>query len=496
MIYDYLVIGSGAAGLTSALVLARKGFRVAIVEKAPRPAPLLRGFARKGISFDTGFHYSGCMGDGEILDTLFRYLGLSEKLEKKPLDADGFDIVRAGDTGAEFRFPWGGERVRESLRARYPEEKAAIDQYLDTVFDVCDSTPYLNLELTREGRPEPAAVHSASLKTYLDRLSGNAELKGLLSLHCLLYGVAPDEVPVSHHALIVAPYYRSAHGIRGGGRSVARAFTEALSAQGVDIYCGQGVEDLLFDPDATLKGVRLANGDILNCAGCISTVHPSLFLEMLPERLLRPTFRKRLSRLEDSASAFILYGGCHEPLDFLAGNNMFFVPDPARADDLNTGTLEERPLYLTAAWQVKDPGRNTGFVAICPATYDEVSQWGDSSFGERPAAYRQFKDAIIERLGRHLQTVCPELGGKIAWLEGATPLTVRDYVHAPSGSLYGAGRRVGHYELPTRTRFRNLYLAGQAVTAPGLLGAMMSGILACGHILGHDQLLEDLRRCK
>ena len=68
MSYDYLIIGAGASGLTSALILAQEGYRVALIERSPYLAPLLRGFSRRGVYFDTGFHYSGGLGRGEILD--------------------------------------------------------------------------------------------------------------------------------------------------------------------------------------------------------------------------------------------------------------------------------------------------------------------------------------------------------------------------------------------------------------------------------------------
>ncbi|NIQ97224.1 MAG: NAD(P)/FAD-dependent oxidoreductase, partial [Desulfuromonadales bacterium] len=126
--------------MTSALILAQKGLRVALVEKSPRLAPLMRGFSRREIFFDTGFHYSGCLADGEALDTFLRYLGLADRLEKRPYARDGFDIVRSRNPQWEFRFPWGEDDVRQKLHERFPAETLAIDSYLDTVFRVCDTT--------------------------------------------------------------------------------------------------------------------------------------------------------------------------------------------------------------------------------------------------------------------------------------------------------------------------------------------------------------------
>ena len=76
MNYDYVIIGGGVSGMTSALILAKQGFSVALVEKSRQLAPTIRGFTRQGLFFDTGFHYTGGLGTGEPVDLFFRYLGL------------------------------------------------------------------------------------------------------------------------------------------------------------------------------------------------------------------------------------------------------------------------------------------------------------------------------------------------------------------------------------------------------------------------------------
>ncbi len=70
---DVVIVGSGVSGLTSATILAKQGKKVVVVEKQPQFGGALRQFKRQGLSFDVGFHYTGCLGEGEFLDFLWRY---------------------------------------------------------------------------------------------------------------------------------------------------------------------------------------------------------------------------------------------------------------------------------------------------------------------------------------------------------------------------------------------------------------------------------------
>ena len=230
VIYDFVVIGAGIAGITSALTLARNGYRVALVEKREQTAPLLRGFSRRGIHFDTGFHYTGGLGAGEPLDVFFRYLGVADHLVTFPFREQGFDLFRSGRDAFEFQLPYGYELLREKLAAAFPEDAAAIDQYLGMVRKTCASLPYLNLAADFNAFTALHEVQGPTLAETLDSLTGNRLLKSLLGMHCLLYGVPPEQIPFSQHARIVGNYYQSTHGIQGGGLALAHAFDARLSS--------------------------------------------------------------------------------------------------------------------------------------------------------------------------------------------------------------------------------------------------------------------------
>jgi all-trans-retinol 13,14-reductase len=496
MSFDYLVLGAGVSGMTTAVLLAQAGFKVALVEKAPKLAPLLRGFSRQGVFFDTGFHYTGGLGDGEILDLSFRHLGLAGDLSKYPFDPAAFDCFLGPEEGSGFCFPVGYERLGEALCAAFPAEIPAITAYLRRVGEVCDSFPYLNLDAAWESFSAFGQVQSETLREVLDQLTPSAPLKRLLSLHFLLYGVSPDEVSFSQHASVVGTYYQSVHGLQGGGLSLAKAFEKRLGALGVELFLGRGAEKILLSPSGTLAGIRLEGGGVLSCSGCVSTVHPHIFLELAGDTPLRPAYRKRLAQLEETASAFVLYAVTEKPVSCLSKRNLFLGGKDVWPPVLTEGNLDDRSLYVTAASPAfADSGRG-GLIAICPANFREVEEWADSESGKRPESYRRYKEEVVDRLWRRIEKELPELRGQCLSREGATPLTMRHFTQAPRGGLYGVKHKAGQFNPQPPTRIPGVWLAGQGVVAPGILGAVLSGYLACGNILGHERLRKELKQCR
>jgi all-trans-retinol 13,14-reductase len=494
MKYDYVVIGAGISGLASAIILAKNNRSVVLVEKSVRTGPLLRGFRRNGILFDTGFHHAGGIGNGEAGDIFFRYLGLSDRLKKVPGNPDCFDIVRFPNPDFEFRFPVGYDKIRERLHGAFPGDKYAVDEYLSTVKKQCSSLPYLNLEADFDSLDALEGVNGQSLGEFLGHLTGNERLKSVLSIHCLLNGVPPDEQALSNYSYIVGPYYESVNRIQGGGDAVIREFENAAADAGVDVFCGKAVTEISFSPGGVLEGVRLQDDSVIESKACISTVHPLHLLMMVKESLFRPSYVTRLKSLEETSSAFILYGESDTDLDILSGSSIFLSPTAGTASFNIDRPIEERPFNIASSCPRKDSGKN-GFIAMCPGSINETRQWEDSVTGNRPEAYLMFKEEIGKRMLQHIELSCPEFKGKMKLIDCSTPLTLRDYANSPFGSMYGVKHKLEQYNPFPVTRLKGLFLAGQSIISPGLLGALMSAFIICGNILGHNYLREELKKC-
>lgn len=487
MSYDFAVIGGGIAGLTAALILARRGLRVALVEKGKRTACLVRGFERRGLRFDTGFHYAGGLAPGDILDRFCHYLGIAEGLSPQPLGADAYDTLRCLQPEFEFRFPSGREPLRQRLHATFPREGGAIDAYLQEIDRAVAAFPYMSLEATQP----PELTASPTLQQVLDRLTGDRRLQAVLSIHTFLHGVMPAQIPFPLHAVVVGPYYRSAHTLRGGGASLAAAFDAELARLGVDTFCGEGVEAILL-AENRVSGLRLAGGRTLACNGCIATLHPRQLLDLVPAEVFRPVYRRRLHSLEETPSACFLFGAGAEPSADFGQGNFFLLPTMEASSRLEETELAPGPVYVTGAPATKKNGQSNGYLSIFPISSTMPGSILEGA-GGRDAAYATAKARLVQEMRDKMLHFFPP--GEGGWSEAATPRTLRDYGHSPTGSLYGVKHRVGQTNPRARTRLPGLWLAGQATAAPGVLGAMISAFLACGEIVGHEKLRQELQAC-
>ncbi|PTN38104.1 NAD(P)/FAD-dependent oxidoreductase [Desulfonatronum sp. SC1] len=494
MKFDHVVIGSGISGLACAVILAQRGRRVAVVEKAGQAAPLLRGFNRRGIHFDTGFHYTGAYGPGEALDVYFRCLGIEDRLTKVPYNADCFDAARFPGDGFSFDFPQGYDQLRQRLHEDFPLEKEGIDAYLRIVAEEFGRSPHLNLDLPIDAIGAFNPLHEQSVATCLSGLFGDERLRALLSLHFLLYGVEPGQASMALHAQVCGSLYQSVHGIKGGGKSLAAALTRRLEELGVVLLTGRNVKRIETASDHC-RGVVLEDGEVVRSDTCIAAVHPCSLLSMVDEAAFRPATRRRFQAYEETSSGFMFSAAVDEFPKILDRKNLFLCPDMdldgyCRPDR----PIEKRPFFLAAAG-AENGSSARGLILLCPASMEEMRPWMHSGPRDRPESYRSMKRDLMDRVQAHVSRSIPEIGS-MTMLDCATPLTFRDWVNAPSGSLYGIKQKHGQISPSPLTKIKGLYLVGQALTGPGVLGATISAFLTCGFILGPETLRKEVRQCR
>jgi all-trans-retinol 13,14-reductase len=467
--YDTIVVGGGVSGLACALLRARRGERVAVVEQSTQLSPTLHGFVRQGTYMDSGFHYAGSVGHDGLLRHLLHELGIGGLLNGAVRSLDTVDHVRFLEPAFDFSFPQGWEALEKKLCDAFPADCQGIGGFLAEVRAAWEQGRTAFVRDYGRSLGTLFTGGGGSLRDALSRSTGNPLLQGLLSCHAVLYGTVPKETSLLFHSQIAGSYYESACLIEGGGRFWVETFGEALRGAGVELRCGRGVSRIHLNDRGEFATVELKGGETLAADRCISTAHPKVTLGLAPPNAFSPAYRRRIRELEETPSAVVLFGRC--PSATFSGNLILARRPNTIADWMNL-PLEERPLFVSS------PAGTTGGVSvICPATLADVPGNGDLGPRGRPEGYRNWKRELADQFVRRLSHDAHDLMGDFELLDVATPLTFRDRLGGPAGGLYGVKHRLVDLPLLPRTAVKGLYLSGQAVVAPGVLGALCASFL-------------------
>ncbi|MFC1792616.1 phytoene desaturase family protein [Planctomycetota bacterium] len=482
MKHDTIVIGAGVSGLTSAILLAQDGRKVALLESSQAIAPTIRGFFRGNVYFDTGFHYAGMFGPDEPLTRLCERLGILSHIKIGRHNNTVGDHFYCTNPEFKFDFKLKLQNLMQQLAESFPDEEEAITQFLQNIKCFLDT---INDDLFRVVM-DPTSIFQSdhlSLKQYLQENFKSPVLQTLLSLHAVLYGSMPEETPLLYHSMVAGAYYDQSWQVVNGGHAITKAFEKELQKYNIDIYTNCTVDHIIINNDRAVEAVGLEDGETIECNNCVFTGHPRMLTDMLPAGSLRPVYRGRLQSLEDTSSAVVLY--CESEKANVNANfhNMILThklfPEMYNPED----GFDDYPMFISHSLS---DGHVGGISIICPCHFEKVRQWDNSRTGRRPVAYYDWKKRVADTVIGVVKQYYDDVMGDLRVIDVATPLTFRDYMNAPGGCLYGAKHKVNDMPFMSRTKIKGLYLSGQAIISAGLMGTMLAGFLSAAAITGED----------
>uniref|UniRef100_A0A3Q0REV8 All-trans-retinol 13,14-reductase n=1 Tax=Amphilophus citrinellus TaxID=61819 RepID=A0A3Q0REV8_AMPCI len=528
---DAVIIGSGIGGLGLAVLLAKVGKKVLVLEQHSRAGGCCHTFTEKGFEFDVGIHYIGELLHHRPFRCMLDQMS-NGQLEWEPLE-NPFDHVLLGPPGNRRQYPIysGGTRFTEELKKCFPGEEKAIDEFIKLVKKTKQGVWFLVLLKLLALPLAKFLVHTGlvkhlssffkmaprSLTDVVNELTENKDLRAVFSYIFGTYGNIPKDASFAMHSLLISHYLNGAWYPKGGASEIAYHMIPIIEKAGGAVLVRAPVNRILFNDATEACGVSVIKGKeevhihapmVISNAGIFNT-----YKKLIPKDLqAMPAIQKQLSMLkhgEGGLSIFMGLNGTKEELGLKADNYWIF-PENNLDELVETYKKKEReeaakniPLLFVASpsakdptWEERSPGRST-LTLVTFANYEWFEEWKDDKVTNRGPDYMELKQTFINTILEVVMEVFPKITrDKIEYVDAGTPITNTYYIGAPRGEIYGADHGIGRFDpelnatVRPQTPLKNLYLTGQDVFLCGFAGAL-AGALTCGSVILNRNLHLD-----
>jgi phytoene dehydrogenase-like protein len=510
--YDVAIIGSGLGGLECGAMLSREGLSVCVLEKNPRIGGALQTFARHGHNLDTGIHYVGGLGDGQILNQYLRYMGVRDSLDVVRMDVDAFDTVVLNNR--EYGIGMGYERFAGNLKRHFPAESDSIDRFCAMLQQVGGT---MSVDLLRRGVISDGAMPymERGAAEAIDALVADPALRAVLAGTSLLYAGVRHKTPLYHYAMINHSFIESAWQFVGGSQQLADALANRIRGHGGEIFTNAGVTAIRVQGNR-VRGVEInsgsghcgdsgrsrPDGDFIEARHVISDIHPAATMRLLEKTsTLRKASRSRLESLENSSSVFTVYLIAEPGALPCSGRNHYIHSNPLRPipdtwnGEYDTARNTPRSVLLTMQASRHDQQFAEVASILCPMRAEIFAPWAHTTPGQRGDDYNELKTRLTEQIIDFTTRRFPHLRGAIAHTVSTSPLSWRDYTASPDGSAYGVVKN--HNSplttlIPVETRLENLLLTGQNINVHGALGVTVTAAITCSKLLGTEHIAKKI----
>ena len=511
-VYDTIVVGAGAAGLTAAAYLAKGGHRVLLCEKNAKVGGLVSSFTREGFVFDAGVR---AFEDSGILRPMLRQLGIELSMVQNPVTiAIGGDQVRL--TGPESLAAYGA-----LLKRQFADQAAGVDAILAEIekvmgymrvlygienplfLDIAGDTGYLLHTLLPwlfqyQKNIKKAMRLSQPVTEYLAKFTTNKALIDVITQH--FFEHTPTFFALSYFSLYLDYCYP-----QGGTAMFAEKLAQQVLAQGGEIKCGTKIT-AIYPNEHRLEtdiGKSVLYRSLVWAAdskALYAALH-GIDTRSLPAVAVQ---KQRVTAHRGGDSVLSVYLALNVAPQALAdrfGPHCFFTPlvqGLSAVTPLDGSLPKEHCKRAVAAYlacttyeiscpvlrdaTLAPPGKS-GLVVSTLFSYDVVRDIRAAGW------YEEFKRFCIDTIQEILGAALPQgLRGRVLFALCSTPLTIQQYAGSSDGAI--TGWAFGGGPLPAETKLTKIarsiktplpgiYQAGQWSFSPsGLPVCVLTGKLA------------------
>lgn len=497
-----VVVGAGIGGLVSALLLARQGLHVTLVEAASGPGGKMRHQHVDGAAIDAG---PTVFTMRWVFDQILHAAGYSaaELPALTPLDV----LARHAWRGHEDTLDLHADRARSAdaiARFAGPDEARRFIGFCDQARRVYAAleAPYMHAgkpslwSMTRDLGPTGVAALTSlgpftSLWHTLGKHFHDPRLRQLFGRYATYCGASPWQAPATL-MLVAQVELDGVWSVQGGMHALAQTFARLSERRGATLRYGAACTAILTHDGragsgrkGSVRGVQLASGEELPADAVVFNGTPQALVDGLLGDAVRhavpalPVKKRSLSAvtwaLRTTTAGFPL-----------VRHNVFFEPDyKAEFDDIfRRRRLPQAGTVYVCAQDRDDalpvqPGAPERLLCLVNAPADGDRRPFDAL--ETDPCERQSLD-LLRGCGLQIEM-------NAARSQRTTPADFNRAFPASGGALYGQATHgwTALFQRPgSGCRVPGLFLAGGGVhPGPGVPMAALSGQLAAGALMAH-----------
>jgi all-trans-retinol 13,14-reductase len=495
--YNIVVIGAGLGGLLSAALLAKEGFKVLVLEKNKQIGGALQSFGLDGKLFESAVHYVGSLAEGQTLHKLYTYLGIMDKLSLHKLDQACFDQIIIQDK--TYSFAQGYEAYIDALSQSFPIERQGLQNFCTDMQQVCSHFPLYHLNLGDAANKKKVMLIGLAEK--INQHIKDPQLQQVLGGNNLLYGGSYHSTPFFLHALIENSYIEGSWKFTEGSAQLAKLLQQIIQEHGGEVKRNQHITSIK-ESNGRIQYVSTSEGVTYFTKQLISNLHPSVTYAMLDSSLIKPITRRRIAITPNTLSAFMVNISLKEnQIQYQNFNTYYHTSNNVWKDTELQKIVEPNSYGLYWYADKKNPGYANALSILCYMNEEDVlhgmESYRTTSFPDsRGAVYEEWKLKKINSILHTVSKLIPTLKSAILKVDACTPLSYRDYLNAPSGSMYGVKKEVddlANTTFSTRTKIQNLFFTGQNINLHGVLGVSITSILTAAEFVGLAYLVNKIK---